>query len=82
MSAKTRIPCVTPLVLLVKRIILKMQVKCSNSTSLEKSDSFPAKRASAQFFCHAVVCTKDLRGDTESSKNECQCDFFTVYTMV
>ena len=35
-SAKNRIPCVTPLVLLVKKVILKMQVKCSKSTSLEK----------------------------------------------
>ncbi len=49
-SAKDRIPCVTPLVLLVKKVILKIQVKCSKSTSLEKSGSFPAKRASAQFF--------------------------------
>ena len=35
-SAKNRIPCVTPLVLLVKKVILKIQVKCSKSTSLEK----------------------------------------------
>ena len=31
-----------------KKIILKIQVKCSKSISLEKSGSFPAKRASAQ----------------------------------
>ena len=35
-SAKNRIPCVTPLVLLVKKVILKIQVKCSKSTNLEK----------------------------------------------
>ena len=45
---KIGIPCVTPLVLLVKKVILKIQVKCSKSTSLKKSGSFPAKRASAQ----------------------------------
>jgi len=56
---------VTPFVLLVKKVKLKIQVKCSKSTSLGKNGSFPAKRASA----HPVVCTKDLRGDTESSKN-------------
>ena len=78
-SAKTRIPCVTPLVLLVQKIILKIQVKCSNSTSLDKKVlRFLQKELAPNFFCHAVVCTKDLRGDTESSKNERQCDFFTV----
>ena len=45
-----------------------------NQLVLKKKGSFPAKRASA----HPVVCTKDLRGDTESSKNECHCDFFTA----
>ena len=33
---KIGIPCVTPLVLLVKKVILKIQVKCSKSTSLKK----------------------------------------------
>ena len=64
----------TPFVLLAKKVKLKILVKCNKSTSLEKNGSFPAKRASAD----PVVCTKDLRGDTESSKNECHCDFFTV----
>ena len=38
----------TPLVLLVKKVILKIQVKCSKSTSLKKNGSFPVKTASAQ----------------------------------
>ena len=33
---KIGIPCVTPLVLLVKIVILKIQVKCSKSTSLKE----------------------------------------------
>ena len=77
-SAKNRIPCVTPLVLLVKKVILKIQVKCGKSTSLEKSGSFLAKRASAQIILSCGCLYKELRGDTESSKNECHCDFFTV----
>ena len=39
---------------------------------------FLQKELAPKLFCHAVVCTKDLRGDTESSKNECHYDFFTV----
>ena len=76
---KIGIPCVTPLVLLVKIVILKIQVKCSKSTSLKEKWFVSCKKELApKLFCHAVVCTKDLRGDTESSKNECHCDFFTV----
>ena len=69
----------TPFVLLVKKVILKIQVKCSKSTSLEKKWLVSCKKSKRpNFLDHPVVCTKDLRGDTESSKNECHCDFFTV----
>ncbi len=45
-------------------------------TSASRHNNRPKIRN--ECICHAVVCTKDLRGDTESSKNECHCDFFTV----
>ena len=69
----------TPFVLLEKKVILKIQVKCSKSISLEKKWFVSCKKSKRpNLFDHPVVCTKDLRGDTESSKNECHCDFFTV----
>ena len=64
-----------------KKVLLKIQVKCSKSTSLEKKWLVSCKKSKRpNSFDHPVVCTKDLRGDTESSKNECHCDslLFTV----
>ena len=68
-SATTRTPCMTPFVLLVKKVFLKIQVKRSMSTSLEKSGPFPAKRATAQLFCHAVDCSKVLDDEDESGSD-------------
>ena len=50
-----------PFVLLVKKVILKIQVKCSKSTSLEKKWFVSCKKSKRpNSFDHPVVCTKDL----------------------
>ena len=57
----------TPFVLLVKKVILKIQVKCSKSTSLEKNGSFPAKRASAQIFWIIRLFVQKIEEETRKA---------------
>ena len=59
MSAKTRISCVTPFVLLVKKSVRKIPAKSSKSTRKNVA-RFLQSELTPNFFCHAVVCSEVL----------------------